>query len=511
MDKGVIFKEKLHDPRTASREELIGQTTKITKFLTLVAEDFERRIGTMYDHFSLLEELIRTSKEQRMAWNQGKIKEFAKKGDEVTKFAEAIRKEILYLFNSLEVMLHEQQASISLIMADEHDLQSLKQHTLDDYALERREYSIFLSIAKDKLSSAMQDIKNELELEAKLMAVHERLVDLLNKLPPLIEQLKYFVKQEEAVLRLFIYKEGMKFDPVTREQHENYLWRLVAQIESKLVQEKKAYYDPFNELARSEVTPVDNFAMMLSSNRRRNLLITKDDIRRIELTMTEPDEYLMVASMLKGHEDITDADAREYLLELMKKARKGIRKVKLKATHDLLMQIKNRHSFDEEIKETIKDKKTFSLIILDIDHFKQFNDTYGHDIGDKVLVEVASIIKRNIRLKDEVYRIGGEEIVVIFPETNLEDAFALSEKIRKAMESHKMTDYEGKEVRGVTLSGGLISLEDYSFLESLEEGTETGHIIKSVMKQADLLLYKAKGGTRNNIQKEFFNPLFSAR
>jgi diguanylate cyclase (GGDEF)-like protein len=153
----------------------------------------------------------------------------------------------------------------------------------------------------------------------------------------------------------------------------------------------------------------------------------------------------------------------------------------------------------------IKEKKTFTIVLIDIDFFKYYNDTYGHDIGDKVLIEVADILRKSLRRqKDEVYRIGGEEIAVILQETRLEGGAAIAERMRKEVEAHKLVDYEGgpvrgKEAEGVTISAGVVAVEDYSAIDALK--LDIDETIKNVMKQVDALLYKAKEeGGRNDVE-----------
>ncbi|MBN2897252.1 MAG: GGDEF domain-containing protein [Clostridia bacterium] len=120
------------------------------------------------------------------------------------------------------------------------------------------------------------------------------------------------------------------------------------------------------------------------------------------------------------------------------------------------------------------------LLFLDIDHFKRINDNYGHSVGDTTLVNVADVIEKSIRETDFAGRYGGEEFVVIFPETTLEAASKLSESIRKNIANSLRTPNFS-----ITVSGGLIECSD---------GTVDQNIVA-----ADNLLYKAKKFGRNRI------------
>ncbi|AAC06589.1 GGDEF domain-containing protein [Aquifex aeolicus] len=128
----------------------------------------------------------------------------------------------------------------------------------------------------------------------------------------------------------------------------------------------------------------------------------------------------------------------------------------------------------------------FSIAMVDIDNFKKINDTYGHLFGDKVLKEVAKIIKKNLRRSDYVFRYGGEEFLILMPSTELKDAVRILEKIRKEVENTPIC-WQGKEIR-VTISVGVCS-DVYNGLKSPEE----------YIKCADEKLYLAKRTGKNRV------------
>jgi len=114
------------------------------------------------------------------------------------------------------------------------------------------------------------------------------------------------------------------------------------------------------------------------------------------------------------------------------------KKLEYLSTHDTLTNIYNREYFNKTFEHEIKNHKRYghnmSLILVDIDHFKNVNDTYGHNEGDKVLTKIAEIIKNNLRENDIVARWGGEEFVILLSNTKLSGAFLLAEKLRKKIE-----------------------------------------------------------------------------
>lgn len=135
-----------------------------------------------------------------------------------------------------------------------------------------------------------------------------------------------------------------------------------------------------------------------------------------------------------------------------------------------------------EIEKARRGMEPLSLLIVDLDHFKKINDTYGHLTGDAILKRLGSLLKDNTRKYDIVSRFGGEEFIVLFPNTNLGRAKKVSERLRKRIESDKeMLRYK------VTMSGGL---SEYKLNDT----------INRMKARADKALYKAKHNGRNRIE-----------
>ncbi|MGB4497176.1 MAG: GGDEF domain-containing protein [Methylococcaceae bacterium] len=152
---------------------------------------------------------------------------------------------------------------------------------------------------------------------------------------------------------------------------------------------------------------------------------------------------------------------------------------------DKLTQIYNRVKLDSvlnhEINYANRYQTDFSVILIDIDHFKQVNDAHGHNTGDSVLIFMAQILKENVRNSDILGRWGGEEFLIILPQTNAQQAFELAEKIRKTVESAKFPVVNHK-----TISVGVTQYcSDDSVIELIE--------------RADGGLYDAKNTGRNKV------------
>ncbi|MBD3611224.1 MAG: GGDEF domain-containing protein, partial [Hydrogenovibrio crunogenus] len=120
-----------------------------------------------------------------------------------------------------------------------------------------------------------------------------------------------------------------------------------------------------------------------------------------------------------------------------------------------------------------------------IDHFKMINDPYGHDVGDAVLVSLAKNISSLLRSTDVFCRVGGEEFVIMMPETSLENALIISERIRSTVEGISSKDVPEK----ITISMGLVELNSWDNVQSF-------------YKRADEALYKAKENGRNRIETQ---------
>ena len=160
------------------------------------------------------------------------------------------------------------------------------------------------------------------------------------------------------------------------------------------------------------------------------------------------------------------------------------------ATIDPLTQVANRRAVEQRLAHEFQRERRYkhplACILIDIDHFKSVNDNYGHPIGDKVLVEVAAAIRESIRATDLVARFGGEEFIVLAPETTTAAALMVAERIRRAI-TDKTTDKTDQGLPVVTASVGVACTE-------AEVGDEN-----ELLAKADAALYRAKHEGRNRV------------
>lgn len=182
--------------------------------------------------------------------------------------------------------------------------------------------------------------------------------------------------------------------------------------------------------------------------------------------------------------DVPDANK----MEVIKKINFIYNQTKQLSVIDPLTHLYNRRHFEvefaREFKRAKRYKNALSIAVVDIDYFKNINDTYGHLCGDFILKELAYLLNQNFRQTDEIYRYGGEEFVVVLTETDIENALIPLERLRKLIEGNKFKYQDN--LLSITVSIGYSSNTDFeTYIEMFED--------------ADNALYKSKEQGRNRI------------
>ena len=222
-----------------------------------------------------------------------------------------------------------------------------------------------------------------------------------------------------------------------------------------------------------------------------NRILHKDGSYRYIEWHSQPDSEYIYSS----GRDVTEKIMLEK--ELFKKNRSLARRTeelknkneifKNLALTDDLTGLYNRHFLKDQLQKEMdladKENNPLSLILVDLDHFKLVNDIYGHPAGDSVLIQTSILLEKLVRNQDIIARIGGEEFIVILPNTNLDTAFTIAERLRKNIEQ-----YEFPIVKHITASMGVAEKRPF----------ET---IKSLYVRVDNALYKAKESNRNCVAK----------
>jgi diguanylate cyclase len=183
-------------------------------------------------------------------------------------------------------------------------------------------------------------------------------------------------------------------------------------------------------------------------------------------------------------------DARQHIFDLQQ----NLDAVRSESLTDDLTTLSNRKHFDLSLarlaQDAQKNSQSFALLMTDIDHFKRFNDTYGHQTGDQVLRLVALSLKQTIKGQDIACRYGGEEFAVILPQTRLQEAVVVAEHIRNAVMTKELVKRStGENLGRITLSIGV-------------SVWRTGDTTTALVARADKALYAAKRGGRNAVRRE---------
>ncbi|WP_108652376.1 GGDEF domain-containing protein [Dongshaea marina] len=177
------------------------------------------------------------------------------------------------------------------------------------------------------------------------------------------------------------------------------------------------------------------------------------------------------------------AEAQQEIEQL----RNALQESRKQASHDALTQLLNRRSFDQELESFHQQSQLYSLVLVDIDHFKAFNDEYGHQLGDLVLKMVARRLQDSCKEGIQAYRYGGEEFALVAPGKKLMVARQFAESVRRGLEKLSIQDRRtGKKVDKITASFGVAEFSK-------------GDTVAKVIERADEQLYKAKELGRNRV------------
>jgi diguanylate cyclase (GGDEF)-like protein len=233
------------------------------------------------------------------------------------------------------------------------------------------------------------------------------------------------------------------------------------------------YSDRYLQAKHSILLPIDEFMMMLNERTKRSINKVNKEIDEL---FTNIFISLSVASI----------SFVGYLILMLKTLHRHYREFKTLSRHDPLTKIRNRRSFFELSQQILniakRTKQPLSLIMIDIDNFKHINDTYGHIIGDEILIHLVHSINALIRESDIFARFGGEEFIILLPETELSGSVELCEKIRTYIENTIFSD--DKVSVPFTISLGTSELQDEKLLREL-------------IQKADAALYQSKLNGRN--------------
>lgn len=298
------------------------------------------------------------------------------------------------------------------------------------------------------------------------MGTHPELNDAIDKL--LSSDAKFTAKVNNELYSTYIYTSPEVMFKSFQQDVQKLVSKLLAKIDgmAKTTQNFSGTLEKYNSVLQEE-PDIDTITGLIT-----NL---------IDETGSVLEENQSMGSMLDSMNEEVDA-LKDNLQELS-----------TEALTDKLTGIPNRRAFDKRIDDFLEiyedEGEKFSILLLDIDHFKKFNDTYGHAVGDKVLTYVASILKGAVKGDDMVARYGGEEFVILLPETPYAGALAVGENVREKVASKHLVEgaeQDKKDYGYVTISVGAAVIR-------------SGDSIDVVIERADKSMYIAKERGRNQV------------
>ncbi|WP_455755968.1 diguanylate cyclase [Sulfurimonas sp.] len=247
--------------------------------------------------------------------------------------------------------------------------------------------------------------------------------------------------------------------------------RLNRKIKSVLTTKSSSYYsvDPHKYLIEIPISKITN---KYYTQMQQKVTIVPYNLEKKQVCIYIYDETSVSETNLKLNK------ANEELLEL--------------SHRDPLTCLFNRRYFSDQLEKVksfaLRNKHPISMIILDIDDFKKINDTYGHAIGDEVIITMAKTLEDVVRKSDIVVRFGGEEFVILLQNIDLEKGYAIAEKLRIAVENLEVKSFDNQSIK-FTSSFGVAQFSETLDNDSLEQ----------TLSRADEALYKAKKSGKNKV------------
>lgn len=382
---------------------------------------------------------------------------------------------------------------------DKKRIERLTENLIELIAVIERKSS--LEIKASSAEEALQNAINELNsIKEKLECIEKERIDYIRAyVVDLVKQITEGTGSTDVKIIAEYTIDRIEKEPASLFQPEVFrrIQDLILEKEKEIEVERSKLREQLKKVLKSIISTINS----LSDSEDVILGHLNEHLTDIEdvLNLTNLDEITerltQLSARLRDTIKKTQRELKKTREELGKNAqiieqlKVELEKYKEMAIVDELTGILNRRGIldmlTKEISRSERFKLPLSVTMIDIDDFKDVNDTYGHLTGDKVLRAVAQIMKSNIRSIDLLGRYGGEEFLLVFPNTPKENAKIAAEKLRKEVESHRFK-YKDKEFR-ITISAGVA---EYSF----------GDDINSLISKADEALYKAKSSGKNRVE-----------
>jgi diguanylate cyclase len=352
------------------------------------------------------------------------------------------------------------------------------------------------------------DAREQAELTLELYECHKKQEFLRMSVRTLLQFIKEFAldlkelgseafKRDISVLgEKFDAGETLKKTQACFHKQKKHIQKFVDQQKNHLAEREKELKDIIDLLAKAMVvldTDNQQYNQKIYKQSEKIEQITRlDDIKKIKQALKRELENIQQTVRDKQNRD---SKKLKILSKKVSTLNHELKRAKVDSVTDGLTGIYNRKAFDRHLQELIsKNASTltsFAILMVDIDNFKDVNDSYGHQTGDRVLLAVADKCSRNIRTKDFIARYGGDEFIVVLPNASLRDANQKAKKLCKAISGtcYSLEDIKAGHTLSITVSIGVSMYRK-------------GDSLKSITDRADQALYIAKGVGKNRVASE---------
>jgi len=497
-------------------QQAFSTLQKLTKKEKDILADFERRIGILYKHKILVKKITKELANLKTI-KELKSKKFKSKEElESISKSESTRGSVLKHIEQLTSAIHTAFYSLKLP-------ESLENLPEKDMLIIQNEINREVQLYESVTETGTEAAKRITEQLKKILAVDKKEKELITEFENRIKGFKKILNAQseniEAELDLLsemqqkisedeiIPTEIDSWDLSLNNYHKN--------LERLLKTEKEMIHDSLYKLIKG-TRRASRLGKRLSEKKGITIKDVKQDIQ----TFNKPEEYTFYYSSLTRSGMLSEnvkkfLDKGVYFSGIAEEKKSFAIKFLAKVAFiDELTQLYNRHYFKKEVKKILNNERRtniplfFSLFFIDIDFFKKFNDTYGHDVGDIILKEVAGYIKSVAKRDSDIAtRWGGEEFIVLLSNINEKDAIMMADKLRNItlkksqalMENDINTKYAVKEkIPNISISIGLVMYPE-DIKEELLKSNKPNKIIDKLIKKADKRLYTAKEQGRNRV------------
>jgi len=309
-----------------------------------------------------------------------------------------------------------------------------------------------------------------------------------------VEDINYIISNIKRLIKnskhkVMVVDDSVVFRKQMKDMLENLFFKVVTVAHGEeAINLLESTNDDISLVLTDYNMPVMN-GLELTSEIRKNY--KKSDLSVIALSGKSDDEEIALFLKSGANDFIKKPFSKEEFscrINNSIEALENIQEITNQAIRDFLTGLYNRRYFFKEVSkyfnDAIENGESFSIAMVDIDHFKKINDTYGHDTGDKVIVKLADLLRSETSKDDIVARFGGEEFCILLKDISSEKAIDSMERIREKVENSVMFSDKDKEIR-YTISIGL--------------ATTYENTLDDTVNEADMHLYSAKEGGRNQV------------